>query len=62
MSKARKYGMKSSYVPNAQADRRRRPKLHDKHLQTVDEERIEERRKRKMLRELERMKYGGPAV
>lgn len=58
MGKARKYGMKSNYVPNAQADRRRRPKIHERHLQTVEEERIEERRERKMMKELERMKYG----
>lgn len=58
MGKARMYGKKSNYIPNAQADRRRRPKLHEKHLQAVDDERIEERRERKMLKELERMKYG----
>lgn len=58
MGKAKMYGAKSSYMPNAKADMRRRPKLHEKHLQTVDEDRIEERRERKMLKELERMKCG----
>lgn len=64
MSKARVYGFNKTYIPNAKADAYRRRKLHDKHREVADTDtdRAEERRIRKEMRELEKMKYGGTAV
>ena len=60
MGKARLYGMKSTFIPNAQADRRYRQKIFNHRSDVVDRlqsgELQERRQERRQMEELKRMK------
>ena len=58
MGKPRKYGMKSSYIPNARADMRFNKKLYQRGREYTDrhEAVVQEVRERREMKQLERMK------
>ena len=58
MSKARKLGIKSGYIPNAKADMRFRRKLYQRGREIAQRDPEETRAARRERRELEKMKYG----
>lgn len=58
MSKARKLGIKSSFIPNAKADMRFRRKLYQRGREIAERDPVETRAQRRQRRELERLKYG----
>ena len=61
MSKAKLYGMKSSYIPNSRADMRFNKKLYQRGREYTDKHEavVQEIRERRKLNELERMKAHG---
>lgn len=60
MGKARLYGMKPTFIPNAQADRRHRQKIFNHRSDVVDRlqsgELQERRQIKEQIKELKRMK------
>ena len=58
MSKARKLGIKSSYIPNAKADMRFKRKLYQRGREIAERDPVETRAQRRERRELEEMKHG----
>ena len=58
MGKPRKYGMKSSYIPNARADMRFNKKLYQRGREFTDQHEavMQEVRERREMKQLERMK------
>lgn len=56
MGRARLYGMKSTFIPNAQADRRYRQKIFNHRSDVVDRLQSGELQERRQMEELKRMK------
>lgn len=62
MSKAAKYGMNRSYIPNAKADMRHHKKIYQRGREYTDKHELvmQEIRERREMQQLERMKAGVP--
>ena len=56
MGKARLYGMKSTFVPNAQADRRHHQKIFNHRSDVVDRLQSGALQERRQMKELKRLK------
>lgn len=56
MGKARLYGMKSTFIPNAQADRHHRQKIFNHRSDVVDRLQSGEQQECRQIKELKRLK------
>ena len=62
MGKARLYGMKSTFIPNAQADRRHRQKIFNHRSDVVDRLQSGELQEHRQIKELKRLKEEAYAI